>query len=243
MSTTRREVLGVLADRLLDREVPHTLRVAIDGPDAAGKTTLADDLAELIGPRRPVIRLSVDRFHNPEAVRRRRGSMSAEGYYLDSFDPAAIIDSVLRPLGPDGDGWYRPGTFDYRSDTATVIAPEPAPRRAVLLFDGVVLLRPELRGFWDVSIYLHVDPEVSLARARIRDLTLFGSAEVIEERYRRRYLPGQELYRTDADPAHRADLVLDMNDPGAPVIVRLGGPSFRPSTRGGSRRSTLDRGC
>ena len=69
---------------------------------------------------------------------------------------------MLRPLGPDGDGRYTPGTFDYRSDTTAAAAPQPAMPGAVLLFDGVFLLRPELRGFWDVSIYLHVDPEVTL---------------------------------------------------------------------------------
>jgi uridine kinase len=202
------------------------LRVAIDGPDAAGKTTFADDLAALVGPRRPVIRLSIDRFHHPEAVRRRRGSLSAEGFYHDSFDHAAVVDGVLRPLGPGGDGWYRPGAFDYRSDNETVVAPEFAPPGAALLFDGVFLLRPELRDFWDVSVYLHADPMVTLARARIRDLAVFGSVEVIEERYRRRYLPGQELYRADAGPAERADIVLNMKDPVAPVIVRWG--SQRP---------------
>ncbi|MEU7820991.1 uridylate kinase [Catellatospora sp. NPDC049133] len=220
MSRMRAEVLAVLADSLLERREPGRLRVAIDGPDAAGKTTLADDLAALIGPRRQVIRLGIDRFHHPEAVRRRRGPLSPEGFYLDSFDHEAIVDGVLRPLGPDGDGWYRPAVFDYRSDRAVNVAPQEAAAGAVLLFDGVFLLRPELRDFWDISVYLHADPEVALARARVRDLPVFGSVEAVEERYRCRYLPGQELYRAEADPLRRADVVLDTNDPAAPVIMR-----------------------
>ncbi len=75
------------------------------------------------------------------------------------------------------------------------------------------MLRPELRDFWDVSIYLHADPEVSIDRARVRDLQVFGSVDVIEQRYRQRYLPGQELYRADATPMDEADIVLGMNDP------------------------------
>ncbi|MEU8002162.1 uridylate kinase [Catellatospora sp. NPDC049111] len=223
MSPTRAEVLTALADALFERGEPHCLRVAIDGPDAAGKTTLADDLAALIGPRRQVIRLGIDRFHHPEAVRRRRGPLSPEGFYLDSFDHEAIVDGVLRPLGPDGDGRYRPAVFDYRCDQAVNVAPQQAAAGAVLLFDGVFLLRPELRDFWDMSVYLHADPEVALTRARVRDLPVFGSVEAVEERYRCRYLPGQELYRAEADPLRRADVVLDTNDPTAPVIMRWSG--------------------
>ncbi|WP_157746483.1 nucleoside/nucleotide kinase family protein [Micromonospora inositola] len=46
----------------------------------------------------------------------RRGSLSAEGYYRDSFDQDTIVDSVLRPLGPDEDGRYLPAAYDHRLD-------------------------------------------------------------------------------------------------------------------------------
>jgi uridine kinase len=46
------------------------VRVAIDGVDGAGKTTFANELAEVVGGLgRPVIRASVDGFHNPRVVR------------------------------------------------------------------------------------------------------------------------------------------------------------------------------
>ncbi|HEY1179078.1 MAG TPA: uridylate kinase [Phytomonospora sp.] len=220
MATTRDACLTRLAADLLARRPAHPLRVAVDGPDAAGKTTLADDLAGLIAAQRPVVRLSVDRFHRPEAVRRRRGSLSAEGYYRDSFDHDLIADGVLTPLGPGGDRRYLPAAYDHRADAPVAAALERAPVDAVVLFDGVFLLRPELRAHWDVSIYLHVAERETLARALVRDLALFGSAEVVEERYRRRYLPGQRLYRDEAHPVEHADIVLDMTDPGAPVVLR-----------------------
>lgn len=220
MTGERDRILVEIIDGLQRLSVAHTLRVCVDGPDAAGKTTLADDLAVLLGPYRPVIRLSIDRFHRPEAIRRRRGSLSPEGFYADSFDHDMVVDAVLRPLGPGGDGHYLPGAFDYRSDGATHEVMRQAPAAAVLVFDGVFMLRPELREFWDASIYLHVDPDVALARARVRDVDLFGSVEVIEERYQRRYLPGQELYRAEARPMDAATVVLNMNDPLQPVVIR-----------------------
>jgi uridine kinase len=216
----RDRILAAISDGLQRRTAAHTLRVCVDGPDAAGKTTLADELAVLLGPDRPVIRLSIDRFHRPEAVRRQRGSLSPEGFYHDSFNHDTVVKAVLRPLGPGGDGRYLPGVFNYRSDSVTHEVVQQAPAAAVLVFDGVFMLRPELRDFWDVSIYLHVEPEVALDRARVRDLDTFGSVEVIEERYQRRYLPGQELYRARARPMDTATVVLNMNDPLRPDVMR-----------------------
>lgn len=213
-------MLAGLAEHLTRRPVPHTLRVAVDGPDAAGKTWLADDLARVLRRRREVIRASVDGFHRPAAVRRRRGPLSAEGYYRDSFDHEAIVASVLRPLGPGGDGRYLPAAYDHRLDEAVPPSYRQAGASAVLLFDGVFLLRPELRDHWDVALYLHVEPEETLRRALDRDLELFGSAAVVRQRYRERYLPGQDLYRAEARPVDRADLVLGMDDPLDPVVLR-----------------------
>jgi uridine kinase len=59
----RTRVLARLAEHLRDWRVPHPLRVAVDGPDAAGKTWLAEDMAHLLRLERDVIRISVDAFH------------------------------------------------------------------------------------------------------------------------------------------------------------------------------------
>lgn len=42
---TRQKVLEKLADLIIGVSKPHPVRVAIDGVDAAGKTTLADELS------------------------------------------------------------------------------------------------------------------------------------------------------------------------------------------------------
>lgn len=99
----RRELIQDLASRITSIDRNHPVRVAIDGPDAAGKTILADELAAFVrGLGRSVIRGSIDGFHNPSIVRRRRGSLSPEGYFHDSFDYPALVKNLLRPLGPGG---------------------------------------------------------------------------------------------------------------------------------------------
>src|SRR3954471_516046 len=200
-------MLALLAQRVEDATpTGHPTRVAIDGPDCAGKTTLANDLADRLAPARPVIRPSLHHVHRPSSERRRRGDLSAEGYYLDSFDNSVIVDEVLKPLGPGGDRCYRSASFDHRTDSRLDPPKAVALQDAVVLLDGVFLLRPELRELWDLSIYLDVPPEESIRRARARDLDLFGSMEALDSRYRTRYLPGQAFYRAAAAPLEHADI-------------------------------------
>jgi uridine kinase len=216
----RRDLLTQLTERIAAIHRDHPLRVAIDGVDAAGKTMLADELAgSLQTAGRPVIRATIDGFHNPAAIRRRRGTKSPEGYYRDSFNHDLLVEWLLQPLGPDGSRRYRRAAFDYRSDTPVDAPLETADADAVLLFDGVFLLRPELREYWDYSIFLRVDFAVTLQRALVRDRALFGSEEEIRARYRQRYIPGQQLYRTEARPERWATIVIDHNDPQNPEIV------------------------
>jgi uridine kinase len=216
----RTVLIDDLASRIAGIRLTHAVRVAIDGVDAAGKTILADELAERVGAHgRFAVRASIDDFHNPASERRRRGEFSPEGYYRDSFDFAAVLDSVLRPLGPEGDGVCRLAAFDFRTDTRIDSPPVNVPPDAVLVFDGVFLLRPELRRYWDFSVFVRADFEVTVARAEQRDRYLFGSAGGVRERYVRRYVPGQQLYFSEATPESHASVIVDNNDPGHPAYV------------------------
>ena len=68
------------------------IRIAVDGVTAAGKTTFADKLADLLGG---VARITIDDYHRPPL----------QNYYPDSFDFDAFRAAVLaapRPLVADG---------------------------------------------------------------------------------------------------------------------------------------------
>ncbi len=226
---TRARLLAEISDHTARIERPHPVRIGIDGVDAAGKTTLADELGDELARRmraqgRPVIRASIDHFFNPSSIRKRRGPLSPEGFYRDSFNLGELIAVLLSPLGPGGTRRYRTAIFDLRNDQVVDSAIVVAPSNAVLVFDGVFLHRPELCGHWDFSIFLRVDFATALKRAMVRD-SWIGSAEAVEHRYRTRYLPGQQLYFDECGPERVADLVIDNNDPANPAIIRSGSGS------------------
>lgn len=213
----RAALLSRLASEIAAVRRDHPTRVGIDGVDCAGKTTLADELAERLRELgRDVVRASIDGFHNPARVRHRRGADSPEGYFRDSFDHASLIRELLAPLGPGGSRRYRAAVFDFRTDSARSEPLARADDDAVLVFDGVFLHRPELRDHWDYSIFLRASFEVTLERAALRDRELLGGASQVRERYLRRYVPGQQLYLSEVRPEGRASAVVDNDDPARP---------------------------
>jgi uridine kinase len=219
MTPERSRCLESLARLILRVDPSHPVRVAIDGPDAAGKTTLADELAPLIERSgRPVIRASLDGFHRPRAKRMVRGPESPEGCFLDSFDYPALRAALLDPLGPGGSLEFRRRVFDFRTDEPAATPTEAAPANAVLVFDGVFLLRRELIDLWDFSIFVAVPFFETQRRAAARDVALFGSEEAVLHRYAVRYVPGQQLYFEQANPQEKADVLVDNEDPDRPRL-------------------------
>jgi uridine kinase len=90
--------------RQVAARIDGSLRVAVDGVTAAGKTTVADALAELVPHAR---RVTIDDFHRPPP----------QEYYPDSFDFDAFRAHVLAqprdaPLIADGVFLFHPALAD-----------------------------------------------------------------------------------------------------------------------------------
>jgi uridine kinase len=215
---TRDDLLIRLAEAVSSVTVAHPMRVAVDGAPAVGKTTLADELAVVLRAQgRDVIRASIEEFLLPRAQRYRRGEDSAEGCYHDSFDFAALHRVLLDPLGPGGDRRFQTAVYDRDRDNPLSPPVTTAPADAVLVFDGVFLLRPELIDRWDLSIFVSAPFEKTLDRARTRDQTGSKPAAEVERRYRSRYIPSQQFYFDTARPVDHADIVVHNAEPQQPA--------------------------
>lgn len=197
------------------------VRVGIDGSDAAGKTTLGDELARLVGVHRPVIRAGIDGFRLPRAVWPRAGEVSSSGYFDDCFDNDAVVDGLLVPLGPGGDRWYTTVSFDEDAELQLVSPVRLAAPNAVLLFDGVFVLQRAFRPYWELGIYLHAGEGEILRRGVARDSERFGGEEAILRNLTTNFLPGYRRYEEEHDPASAAHVVVDNTDPQHPVVQKF----------------------
>jgi len=212
--------------RKLSRDIaqvtkPHPVRVAIDGIDNAGKSTLADELGqELRKSGYHVIRASIDGFHRTRQERYRLGCLSPEGYFYDSFNLDALKENLLKPLGPAGNLRFTKEIFDFNTNIPTNRIVEKTHPDAILLFDGVFLLRPELISYWDFSVFLHITFKTALQRALKRDAKRFGGVQETKKRHQERYVPGQKLYLKTANPMQKADIIVNNNHPTNPKYAR-----------------------
>jgi uridine kinase len=199
----RQLMTAEVADAILDLPAARFHRVAIDGVVGAGMVHFADELAsELSGRGTPVVRASVDGFHNPARTRRRRGRDSPEGFYRDSFDYGRFIRLLLDPFGPEGSGNYVQQVYDVRREREVRRPPALAERGTVLVVDGIFLHRDELVRFWDFTVWL--------------DVALKAAAD-LDQKAARRSIEGQRLYLHECGPRARASKVIDKQNPAIPI--------------------------
>ena len=215
-SSERSDVLRELAKSMSHLIGAARCIVAVDGVDGAGKTTFANALVPYTrAGGRTVIRASVDGFHNPRAVRYRRGRFDAQGFFEDSYDYASLRRYLLEPFLAGATNLHT-ARFDHATDQ-TVDCTQPCDgKQCVLLFDGIFLHRPELREFWACSIFLDVPFDTTFARMASRD----GTPADPDEDRNRRYLMGQRLYLAQCRPAELATFVVDNCDFYQPRITR-----------------------
>lgn len=200
----KKDVLDALASEIVTLYGSGRVVVAIDGIDGAGTTHFADDLAmALVATGRSVFRASLDDFHRSRAERHARGADSPEGYYRDSFDYSTLRRVLLEPFRLGGSTAFVTAAFDHRRDAAIPAKWRTGPQDAILIVDGVFLLRPELAGLWNFTVWIDVPREIAEQRMIDRD----GPIEDAQ-----RYRGGQELYLAEAKPRAAASVIIDNGD-------------------------------
>ena len=216
-SPQRRRLLTELASAVPLRTTGSVL-VGVDGRDGAGKTVLADELAEVLRDRgRVVVRVSLDGFHRPRRERYRRGRDSPEGFFHDSYDLPVFRREVVEPFtaADAADRTFRRAVHDVGTDRPVGAPAERVPASAVVVVDGLFLHRDELTLLWDYSVLLEAEVAETYRRMASRD----GSPADPAHEGNRRYVLGQELYATRCYPQTRADVVVDNTDLDRPVVV------------------------
>ncbi|MEJ7630742.1 MAG: hypothetical protein WKF54_14230 [Nocardioidaceae bacterium] len=166
--------------------------VAVDGLGGAGKSSLAAAIAER---RTDVNVIHGDDFYGPEE-RDWLDWTPAQGYER-YFDHQRLEDELLGPVMRGATAHFQ--RYDW--DRKTLGGWETVDSVGVILLEGVYLLRPRLRPYWDASIF--VDAPRSLRHRRLRARGE-NDAEWIA-----RWMRAEDHYERVAQPRQAADLVID----------------------------------
>ncbi len=135
---------------------------AIDGRCAAGKTTLAEWLQKETGC--PVIHM--DHFFLRREQRSRQRLLEPGG----NVDYERFLSEVMIPLSRGQEFSYRP--FDCK--TMELSAPVAIKPSGLSVIEGSYCCHPVLWDFYDLRVFLHVEPEEQLRRIIIF-MKWFGS--------------------------------------------------------------------
>jgi pantothenate kinase len=136
--------------------------IALAGPPAAGKSTLAAELVSALGPGAKAV--PMDGFHYDDAVLITRGARDRKGA-PDTFDVQGFLH-LLRRLRSEGE--VAIPLFDRSLEISRAGADIIGPEDRILVVEGNYLLLeeapwPEARDLFDLSVWIDV-PEAELDR-------------------------------------------------------------------------------
>lgn len=204
---SRSVLTELLADLAASR--PGYVRIGIDGADATDPGGLADGLVEPLRLRgRPVVRVDAADHLRPASLRFERGRTDSDSFYDDWLDGDGLRREVLDPLEPDGSGRIRPARWDPVNDRARRDPFVDAAPGTVLILSGPLLLG---RGLpLELSVHLHAS-SAALRRRTGPALTWT--------------LPAYQRYDEEVAPADWADVVVRVEDPNHPALIRAPDPA------------------
>jgi len=191
--------------------------IGVNGIDASGKTTFALHLSEhLTGRGYDVQIVHVDDFHNEKSVRY-SGEDPAYNFYYKSINLARLAADILEPIIRKGELDVELTLLDLRSDKFILRKQYRVHRDSIVIVEGIFLFKRELRNYFDYKVFLDISFDEAIRRALIRDTHL--PFDEIEQRYKSKYQAGQRIYFALENPIRCADLVIDNNNPHAPVAT------------------------
>ncbi len=140
-----------------------------------------------------VERISIDKFHNPNETRIRKGKLSPVGFFEDSFNLQKIIELVFLPV-KENKGSITPGIYDYKTDLTARMNAIPIRDSLIVIFDGIFLNRDEFRYYWDLTIFLDISFATVLKRGIERDTKYFGPEQEVRKDTKTDIYPGTNLF-------------------------------------------------
>lgn len=175
---------------LLDKKLKNgSLLLAIEGGSASGKTTLAS----LLQARYDATVFHVDDFFLRPHQRTPKRLAEAGG----NFDRERFLEEILLPLSQNRPIRYQ--RFDCK--TGALDPPVPVTPRRLTAIEGAYSMHPALSGFYDLSVFLEIDPETQKTRILKRNAKT-------AERFFAEWIPLEERYFEETEVRNRCDYII-----------------------------------
>lgn len=197
------ESAKLIAAEVSSRTLDGFALIGIDGTGGSGKSTLARELAELLrGPHgaTTVTIVQGDDFYRVMDPEERLRLTPAEGYEL-YFDWERLREEVLTPLTSGRAADYR--RYDWPGNRIAPGEWHHVPHAGFVIIEGMYTVRPELEGFYDLTVFVDTPFDVSLGRlvARGHD---HGPGD-----WNVRWQASDKHYFATTEPWARLDLVVE----------------------------------
>jgi uridine kinase len=165
--------------------------ICIDGLGGAGKSTLA----EAVATERPDVAIvQCDDFYGPQASD--WTTWTPQQGYERYFDHDRLEDQVLRPLRSGSRASFQ--RYDWSANTlADWVEVDPD---GVVIVEGVYLLRPRLRRYWDLAIYVDAGRDLRQRRMSARSQNDVG--------WINRWAAAEDYYESVERPSDFADVIV-----------------------------------
>lgn len=195
MSVNREVTIeNIICNILQIHKQKNNVIVALDGPCASGKTSLALYLAERLN----VEVLHMDDFFLPPKLRtQERYNTPGGNVHYERF-----LQEVLVPLSNREEFVYRP--FDCKNMSyKDAVMKTPGD---ITIVEGSYSCHPALCEFYDLKIFLDVTPDVQMSRIILRN------GHEIASDFINKWIPLENRYFLEYDIKSKADIVIEYKE-------------------------------
>lgn len=179
-------------DRILSQK--GNVLAAIEGGSASGKTTLSKMLENVYDCN--VFHMD-DFFLQPHQRTKERLAEIGGNVDYERFD-----SEVLKPLCEEKPVSYR--RFDCGS--MTIQQPVTMPVKRINIVEGAYSMHPTLAEHYDLSLFLHIDPQLQKKRIEIRNTPF------MQEKFFNIWIPMENRYFAHTDIESRCTLVMEVKE-------------------------------
>lgn len=174
-------------DRLLSEK--EQVLIAIDGPCAAGKTTLAGKLKGKYGGTV----IPMDEFFLRPSQRTQERLQEPGG----NVDYERFYEEVLLPLGAGSSFSYRP----YSCKSQALADPVTVASNRLIVVEGTYSTHPYFKNPYDLTVFLSVDPQTQTQRIALREAWK-------QEMFHKVWIPMEQAYFQHFSIPEHCDIIL-----------------------------------